>query len=143
MKGGENLMTKEIPVGVKVISILYYVTAALAVLGAILLFVGSAFISSLFQNIPILSIIGAVGSGLFIFIGIVALIYGALDFFIGRGLWNTKSWARILVIIFSCIGVLMGLVSIASGFFAIVQLAISGVIGGYLIFSKEVKKAFK
>ena len=33
--------------------------------------------------------------------------------------------------------------SISSGFVAVVQLAISGGIGGYLIFSKEVKKAFK
>lgn len=136
-------MKKEIPVGVKIISIVYYIAAAAAVLGSILLFVGSAFISSLFANIPLLNILGAVGVGLFIFLGIVCLIFGVFDFFIARGLWNAKNWARILVIIFSCIGVLIGIGSITSGFASIVQLAISGLIGGYLIFSKEVREAFK
>jgi len=136
-------MGKEIPAGVKVISIVYYVAAAFLVLVAVMFFVGSGVISSLLGNIPIISILGALGSGLFIFGGIVCLVFGILGFFIGRGLWNTKKWARILVIVFSCIGVLIGIVSITTGFVAIVQLAISGFIGGYLIFSKKVKEAFK
>jgi len=136
-------MTKEIPTGVKVISIVYYVFAAIAVIASIFLFSGASTISSLFGSIPILSILGALGSGLFIFGAIMSLIFGTLSFFIGRGLWKIKKWARTLVIVFSCIGVLIGIFSISSGFVAVVQLAISGGIGGYLIFSKEVKKAFK
>ncbi len=136
-------MAKEIPTGVKAISIVYYVFAALLVLSAIGLFVGSGIITSILDSIPILSIMGALGSGLLIFAGVTCLIFGVLEFFIGRGLWTAKNWARVLVIIFSCIGVLIGITSITSGFFAIVGLAISGLIGGYLIFSKKVKAAFK
>ncbi len=137
-------MAKEIPIGVKIISIVYQVAAAFLALVAVMLFVGSGSIVSYFDKIPILSIIGTVGAGLFIFAGVMCLIFGILNFFIGRGLWKTKNWARVLVIIFSCIGVIIGLTSLARlSFGGIVQLVISGFIGGYLIFSKEVKKAFK
>jgi len=136
-------MGKEIPTGVKVISVVYYIFAAIAVIASIFLFSGASTINSILGSIPIIGILGALGSGLFIFGAIMSLIFGTLSFFIGRGLWKAKRWARGLVIVFSIIGVLIGLVSIASGFVAVVQLAISGFIGGYLIFSKKVKGAFK
>ena len=135
---------KKVPTGVKVISILYYVFAGLAVISAIMLFVGANMVNSILGQIPIIGIIGAFGSSLFIVAGIISLTAGILGFFIGRGLWNAGKWARTLVIIFSCIGVLMGIISLAKpsfiGIFS--QLVVSGGIGGYLIFSKKVKKAF-
>jgi len=137
-------MGKEIPTGVKVISVVYYVFAAIAVIASIFLFSGASTINSILGSIPIIGILGALGSGLFIFGAIVCLIFGTLSFFIGRGLWKAKKWARIIVIVFSVIGVLIGLASLAKiSFGGIVQLAISGTIGGYLIFSKKVKGAFK
>ncbi len=137
-------MGKNVPVGVQVISIWYYVSAAIALVLSILLFTGSAYIGTLFSNIPILSILGAVGAGLLIFAGIVSLLAAVFCFFIGRGLWKTKNWARILVIVFSCLGIFSGLFGLSKpSVMGIVMLLINLAIGGYLIFSKEAKGAFK
>jgi len=135
-------MAKEIPIGVKIISIVYYVAAGLALIMAIMLFTGAAYVNSILGSIPLINILGILGSGLFVFGGIASLLSGVLSFFIGRGLWKLKNWARIFVIIFACIGVLIGIFSLFS-WGAIVMLAVNGAIGGYLIFSKEVKEAFK
>lgn len=131
-------MVKEIPTGVKVISIFYYIGAAFATIGGILFLVSTAFMSTLFTSI----IPTTLGSGLFIFAGIIILAFGILDFFIAKGLWNVKKWARILVIVLSCLVVLTGLTSISS-IVSVISIVISGLIGGYLIFSKKVKAAFK
>jgi len=128
----------EVPTGVKVISVLYYIGAALELLLAIALFIGAGTIAS---KIPI---IGAIGSGLFIVVGVVLIGLAVLSFFVGRGLWKAQKWARIVAIIFSVLGVLMALLGMVQGQIAsnIISLVISGAIGGYLLFSKDVKAAF-
>lgn len=135
-------MAKEIPVGVKIISILYYISAGFGVLFAIFLFAGFAFLSTL---MPFLTAISAWGYMLVIFCAIIVLAFSVLSFFIARGLGNAKNWARMIVIVFSAMGVLGLLTSLFTNFsFGLfVSLAVQGAIGGYLIFSKEVKKAFK
>jgi len=126
------------PVGVKIISVLYYIGAALELLLAIALFIGAGTIAS---KIPL---IGALGSGLFIIIGVVFIGLAVLSFFVGRGLWKGQKWARIVAIIFAVIGVLFALLGMVQGQFVsnIFSLVISAVIGGYLMFSKDVKAAF-
>lgn len=132
---------KTVPTGVKVISVLYYISAGLCALFGILFMVGGGMMSSIIAQLPI---IGALGSIVFIAGGILMLGIGVLSFFIARGLRKTKKWARIVAIIFSCLGVLSAIISmIQAGILGgVSSLAISGAMGGYLLFSKKVKEAF-
>ena len=143
---------KEMPTGVKVISVLYYIGAAFSFLFGLLLIVGGAFIGAILGET--LASLSALGSGLFIVLGIALLGFGVLDIFIGRGLWKGQNWTRIAAIVFAIFGVLGGINSLISGltnfqtigafsiFVAFVQLAVSLLIGGYLAFAHEVKEAF-
>lgn len=133
----------KIPTGVKIISIVYYITSVLGLLMGLLFFIGAGFIGVLLEQVPTLQVIG---SGLFVVIGIIIIALSILGFFIGRGLWKGKNWARILAIIFTIIGIVLIISSMINGggiTGGIIQLGISAVIGGYLWFSQEVKKAFK
>jgi hypothetical protein len=129
---------KQAPVGVKIISVLYYICTGFSVLAALLFFVGSSFIDMIFPTLA------AFGSVLLIALGILCLAGAVLTFFIARGLWKVKKWARIIVIVFACLGILSVLSSFVSSFSfsLIIQLAIHGAVGGYLLFAKEVKEAF-
>lgn len=146
--------TKSIPVGVKVIAILYYIGAVISILAAIGLIVVMATVGSISgaietagaeQGLQLTDAIpgGAILSSIAI-VGIIVMIaLAVLLFFIGRGLWKGKSWTRIAVIIISAIGAVSAIVSIIGGEFgAIVSLIIHAIIGGYLLFSKTVKQAF-
>ena len=128
----------EVPTGVKVISVLYYIGAVVELLLAIALFVGAGTIAS---KIPL---IGALGSGLFIVMGVVLIGLAVLSFFVGKGLWKAQKWARIVAIIFSVLGVLFAILGMVQGQVAgnIFSLVVSGAIGGYLLFSGSVKAAF-
>ncbi len=132
---------KTVPTGVKVISVLYYIGAALSVLLGLFLFGGAGMINSISTKIPLLGVLGA---GLFVVGGIILILLGVLYFFIARGLWNLKSWARTIAIILAALGALGALGSILSGHVVsnIISLAISIAIGAYLLFSEEVKQAF-
>jgi len=131
-----------IPTLVKVISILYYVMAGLLVLLGLSFIFGGGYLNSILQSIPILNILGILGSALLVFAGVVMILFGILDFFIGRGLWHTKNWARILVIVFAILGILASFNSLTTAV-GIISLLYNLAIGGYLLFSKEAKKAFK
>ncbi|MDD5012540.1 MAG: hypothetical protein PHQ66_02765 [Candidatus Nanoarchaeia archaeon] len=129
---------KNIPIGVKIISILYYIGAGSAALFGLLFLFSGGIIGSL--EIPILS---ELGSGFFAFMGIFVLIVGGLAFLVGRGLWKIKNWAKIVAIIISALGVLAGVSIIASHIAnGIIYLAINGATIGYLLFNKEAKRAF-
>ena len=131
-------MAGEVPTGVKIISVLYYIGAAIELLAAILLFVGAGTIAS---KIPI---IGAIGAGLFAVLGVVLIGIAVLSFFVGRGLWKAQKWSRIVAIIFAVIGVLFAVLGMVQGKIAsnVISLIISAAIGGYLLFSNDVKAAF-
>src|SRR3989344_3949370 len=115
----------EVPTGVKVISVLYYIGAAFELLLAIALFIGAGTIAS---KIPL---IGALGSGLFIIAGVVLIGLAVLSFFVGRGLWKAQKWARIVAIIFAVLGVLFAVLGMVQGQIAsnVLSLVISGAIG--------------
>lgn len=78
--------------------------------------------------------------------GIIIISIGVLQFFIGRGLWKAKQWARIAAIMFAFLGIVLAIILfiflklglIINIFGVVVDLFISG----YLVFSKDVKKAF-
>jgi len=130
--------SSSIPTGVKVISVLYYISAALALIGGLALLFGSSAMSNI--EVPGLALIGA---EMFIGLGIFAIAMAVLDFFIARGLWKAQKWARILVIILSALAVLGSLIQLVQGEVSnIIGLIVAAIIGGYLLFSKKVKAAF-
>jgi hypothetical protein len=142
MKGGVKMAAeKQIPTGVKIISILYYIGAVLGVIIGLLFIVAAGMMASFADQIPL---IGSLGTGLFIVGGIILIGLGVLGFFIGKGLWKLKSWARITAIVFACLGVLSALTSMFQGDFSgnIFGLVFNGVIGWYLLLNKEAKQAF-
>jgi hypothetical protein len=131
-----------VPTGVKVISVLYYIAAVLSLLGGIAMLVGAGLIGSLANSIPLL---GLFGGGLFVVGAIIMIGLAALDFFVGLGLWKGQQWARIVAIIFAALGALSALVSLVQGNIGgggIVGLIIHGLIGGYLLLNSSVKMAF-
>lgn len=130
-------MGKEVPVGVKIISVLGYIGAVLVLLLGIGMIAGAGFIASFLEGLAIL------GAGLFVGLGIVLIALAVLGFFMARGLWKGQNWARILTIIFSGIGFLQALIALIQGNFgSIVTLVIDGIIAYYLWFNADVKKAF-
>ena len=132
---------KDVPFGVKIISILSYLGAAgeliLAMLLIYILIVGSG-ITKIITSFALLGkyLIGGI---------IILLALAALNFFIGLGLWKGQKWARIAAIISSIIGFLFEifLAKIEGSLGTkIIGITLSAVIAGYLIFSKNVKAAF-
>lgn len=132
---------RSVPTGVKVIAILYYIGAVLGIIFGLLFLVGAGAIGSIASQIPVL---GALGAGLFVVGGIILIGLGVFGFFVGRGLWKARPWARIVAIIFAILGILMAIISMIQGSIAsnIFNFVIQVVIGGYLLFSNNVKQAF-
>jgi hypothetical protein len=131
--------SKQVPTGVKIISVLYYIGAVASLLFGILMIVGAGALGALIENIPFAALFG----GLFVVLGIVMIALAVLSFFIGRGLWKGQKWARIIVIIFAILGLIGAIFNLINGqWSSIISLIINGVIGYYLLFSKSVKAAF-
>ena len=119
--------SKEMPTGVKVLSVLGYIGAAVTLLMGLIMIFGAGFIQN---NLPsgMIPEIGRafLGVGLVI-AGICALGFAVLDYFVARGLRNGRNWARIFVLIFAVLGLLSSLWPIS-----IVSLVIDGLIVWYL-----------
>jgi len=135
---GKSVSAKQVPVGVKIISVLEYIGAAADLIIGLLLILFARRIS------PMLPRLGMLGAGFLVFFGIICVGVAVLYYFIARGLWRAQKWARIIMIVFSCIGVLAGLIGLFRGGMlrGLIAIIISGIIGGYLWFAPEVKKAF-
>ena len=133
---------KNMPTGVKVISILYYIGAVVMLLIGLGLMFGAELLASL---VPIDATTMALSSVILVIVGALFIPVAVLEFFIARGLWKGQPWARIVAIIFAAFGVLGGLSNLISGAIvgAIFNIVISGLIGYYLLLTNEVKKAFK
>lgn len=134
-----KLKESKIPIGIKIISILYIIFAIVEFIIAVFLIFGASLFDLILKDIADL-----LGSRFLVLIGVLLLGIGFLTFFSGLGLWKRQKWARIAIIIFSVLGLLRSLLSIVKGdyYSAIVGLIINSVIGGYLIFNKKVKSAF-
>ncbi len=130
-------MKKERPLGVTILAILGYIGTVLLAIGGILMFTGAGFLTTSFGTLGVFS------SNVFIGMGVFFLAFAVLQFFIAKGLWDGKNWARIITIVFAAIGVLSALMSLISGSFSsIISLAIDGVIIWYLATVGEVKRFF-
>jgi len=129
------------PLGVKIISILYYFGALMLVILGILLLMGAKN-AKMLNQIPFLS---NVGTGMFLGMGLSVIILAVLSFFIGMSLWKLHNWARIVTIVLSSLSILSSLFSIVQNGIArsLISIIINGAIVCYLVMSKEVKTAFK
>lgn len=135
------------PTGVTIIAVLYFIGAAVCLLGGVLLFVGGGFLATMMNQ----GGDGAAGAGILAGLGAVAgvivLVVGVVSALVGWGLLKLKSWARIIVIIFSALGILGALAMllhfsplILVGF--VIRLAINGLILWYML-KPEVAAAFQ
>ena len=124
------------PLGVKIISILHYIAAAFTVLASLILILSAGAVGS---AIPFFGAIGGLmlGAAAVFMIGLAVLV-----FFIGRGLWKGQNWARIVAIVFGCLGMIRATFGIADNPSYVATLVIYVLIVGYLAFSPKVKKIF-
>jgi len=129
------------PTGVKVIAVLYYIGAALAILGALGMLFGAGMMGTMMMG----NSQGMLGGGMMAIGAVLMIGFAVLGIFVGRGLWNSQSWARIVAIIFAAIYFIMGAFALVGGAVGsgLFELVVHGTIGGYLLFNKKVIKAFK
>jgi uncharacterized membrane protein (DUF2068 family) len=135
--------SKKIPIGVRIISILYYVMAGLLVISGLFIILFSGIIVSTMISIdPNLS--SVVNSQVIIWVGIFLILLGVLIFFVGRGLWKLKLWAKITALMISALMIVYEIYLMAFDFrfIQVIQLLIYVAIAVYLIVNKEAKKAF-
>ena len=99
------------PVGVTVISIFHYLCAMLCILTGIAFIVGGSLLGAIMSSALSQSGSQAPGAGLMAGLGAVAAVmfflFGAIAALLGWGLWALKNWARIIVIVFSVLDVLL------------------------------------
>src|SRR5579859_245584 len=101
----------ERPTGVTILAALYFIGAAFLALCGILFIVGGSMLSGLVHG-------GGPGSALFAMggavVGGIFLVLAVLDLAIGIGFIKLQNWARVVAIILIGIGVVFGLLSMAS-----------------------------
>jgi len=137
----------ERPTGVTILAALYFIGAAFLALCGILFIVGGSMLSGLAHS-------GGPGSALFAMggavVGGIFLVLAVLDLAIGIGFIKLQNWARVVAIILIGIGVLFGLLSMASMlahfmmFVLVVRLIILAIEIWILVylFKPHVKQAF-
>lgn len=94
---------KTAPTGLKVISIILYIFAGILILSDLFYFVLIFFNTSLLGSSlsQIISILVLSSPAFFIILGVLYLGLGIFNFFIARGLWRIKDWARALTVVLS------------------------------------------
>ena len=124
---------RQVPAGVKVIAVFYYIVAAFHILRGITVVIASFYFG---LSGGLIAILPAIALG----IGIDA---GVLYVFIGRGLWKGRPWARIAAIAVAAIVIFVNLISLfLLDFSALIFIAINGAVLLYLLLSKSVNRAF-
>jgi len=145
-----------VPIGVKLISVLFYVSAVFGILiGLVLAIGGSIFVKTGSGQEIIQAAAQQLGAGasiltsesltvLFVGFGIAFLILGIVEMLIARGLWKARQWARIVTIVLMILAVINSIGELVQGRIAggIFDLLISAAIAVYLSFNGRVRKSF-
>ena len=155
---GRNKLSsaKARPIGVHIISLVFYASAVLGILlGLILAIGGPVFFNSASGSGSIAYISAQLGvsqsmlsssslSVLFISLGLAIILMSVIELLVGWGLWRCKQWARIVTIVLMIFGVVNSIGEIAHGrlFGGVIGLIISAGIAIYLSFSREVQNSF-
>lgn len=129
---------RELPLGVRIVSILNYISSFILLIWGIFLFASTIFIR---KEFPITTATAA--KWLFIIVAIIFILTASLQFFVARGLNRGKNWARytsmaLAIIIISSSIEFLWLGQTVYILSAILYFAILL----YLMFSYEVKKFF-
>ena len=129
-------MKPERPIGVAVLSILYWIGGVLGVLVGVLLLS----VSALAPDVAIFLLLAG--------FGLLYVALGVLGCAVGRGLWELKTWAWWAVLILTVLSTLVGLVELAVPFYPdappwapVPGLFINGVVFVYM-FTPGVQEAF-
>jgi len=125
------------PVGIAILSVLGYMGAVVALLFGIFYI----FYTGVVALYSVQDYFGKMTVGLFILLAILSLGLAVLYYFMARGLWNGKNWARITQIVLSVLGLILALSSFGIG--GIFSLIINGLIILYLGFYKPALAYFK
>jgi len=132
------------PVGVKIVSIIYYIQVALfIIMGLFMLFGAKRMTDVVIAASPMLG--EFVNVFLIRIVGIFLIALAVVIFIIARAIWKLKQWGRIVAIIFAIFGIISVLISMFTAFkwTLIIKLLIHSFIGGYLLFSRVSKRIFK
>jgi len=134
-------MGKKLPLGINIISILILISGILTFLIGVFFTIGYFAINTVKEVLPeILTVM----SPILLVLGIVLILFGIFRFILFSALRKGRNWARWFIIIVESLTILGGIMSIISGNYAIsISVIISGVIVGYLIFSKKVKRFYR
>ena len=103
----------ERPDGVTVLGVLAYIGAGLSVLAALGMLLGGAIIANMAARPGMGMIAGVGGVALGIFFLVIAVLYAV----IGTGMFKLQNWARILVIILSCLGAFLNALCLLAALF--------------------------
>lgn len=127
---------KQAPTTVKVSGILYYIFAGILLIGGIFLFFLSNYLMDLLGG----GLEGFLGTILWWIMPVVLIAFTVLFFFIARGLFKLQKWAKILAIIFACLGIIAAIYSLTQ-ITIIISEVITLVITGYILYSLLIDKA--
>ena len=138
-----GLMVKQsVPVGVKIIAVLYYISVFFVLISGYILTFKPNFVIEMSPQLK------ALRPKLLIAFGILLLAIGILNFFVGYGLWKGKKWARTTAIVFGILGAIGAIIplflqNVSRGIISIIlNLLINSLIAVYLLFDKKAKDAF-
>jgi glucan phosphoethanolaminetransferase (alkaline phosphatase superfamily) len=133
---------KKVPLGVKIISVVVYVSSALLLFDALAYIFYGITGEGLSSDVTI-------GRAALFMAAVIFIVLAVFAFFVARGLWKGRNWTRIVTIVLSVFEVVIIIVTFFYGGLGTLDivlnslsLVVNGLIGGYLAFNKNVKKAF-
>jgi len=133
-----RIITRKAPTGLKLTAIFHWVMAGVFLISTFLLIVGSALIEQIISKyLPAYEPFSALGATFLALSAVLSALLTLLYFYVGKGLWDCRHWARITAIVLAFIGVLVSLVPPQ-----LLSLVISILIIWYLGFRKGAGKPF-
>jgi hypothetical protein len=140
VKRKKTISSKKIPLGAQLIAIWVYIVAFFTFLVGLLMVLIKGFALTILEQIKVLpNSLAPIISIVLLILGIFLIILGIFYYFLARGLWKGKNWARITQLVFSVLAALSGLASLPTG---LVGLAINVAIIWYIGFNDEGKKYY-
>src|SRR6267143_983051 len=101
-----NVKTRVRPTGVTILAVLEFLIGFFSLLGGLVAVAGAAFVGLV--GVAALAVVALA-------LGVFLVIIGIFSLLIGYGLWTGKSWAWTVGVIFSILGIIGGIISLATG----------------------------
>ena len=136
-----------VPLGVKILAILYYLISIMLIFaGIVLVFTLLSFIN--FSGFSFISpLIGSVAGITSLFSGVLILAWGVLNFVAGRGLWTGQQWGKFLAITISALYFIFGVIEVLKfgdyNYITYISLILNLFIVFYLLASQAIKNPFQ